>query len=168
MKLSNDSIWMANNKEFNQFNWTPRMHSISLWLFFLPVALCFYAVQSLDNIQTTKDTSKWHMRQNIMHTFSGKNGNSIFVFYSIHFFLSVHSFDQIVVVVVVVINYKDFPYIRGAKVGWWHKNHYMRRLCHRIVNFNKCVPRVSEWVCVYGFAFMGAAIWIDIGAVRSL
>lgn len=120
------------------------------------------------NIQTTKDTSKWHMRQNIMHTFSGKNGNSIFVFYSIHFFLSVHSFDQIVVVVVVVINYKDFPYIRGAKDGWWHKNHYMRRLCHRIVNFNKCVPRVSEWVCVYGFAFMGAAIWIDIGAVRSL
>lgn len=109
-----------------------------------------------------------HMRQNIMHTFSGKNGNSIFVFYSIHFFLSVHSFDQIVVVAVVVINYKDFPYIRGAKVGWWHKNHYMRRLCHRIVNFNKCVPRVSEWVCVYGFAFMGAAIWIDIGAVRSL
>lgn len=136
--------------------------------FFLPVALCFYAVQSLDNIQTTKDTSKWPGTwDKILCTHLAVKMEIPYLF-SIQFIFSLRSFDQIVVVAVVVINYKDFPYIRGAKVGWWHKNHYMRRLCHRIVNFNKCVPRVSEWVCVYGFAFMGAAIWIDIGAVRSL
>lgn len=79
LKLSNDSIGMANNKEFNQFNWAKNAFAYSSFTFF---------IQLLQNhlIRSKFCGFKWLTEK--YYTLSGKNGDSIFVFYSFFGLLS--------------------------------------------------------------------------------
>lgn len=125
------------NKEFNQFNWS----QYALDIFGHGKAFICSAAKAKIYFKNGLYMKKYC-------TFSGKNGNSIFVVYS--FFG------------VLCYKLKGFPSI--ARSWWWHKNHYMTTAFESLILINvRCVYLqcmfvflllFCKWVQPYGISLV--------------